>query len=227
MPRLPRYVLPGHPQHITQRGVDRAPIFAAVQDYVAFRDYLRDACERHACQLHAYVLMTNHVHLLLSPSTRQGMEKVMQSVGVRYVRHFNETYRRTGPLWEGRYRATPIDSGRYLLSCYRYIELNPVRAGLVTHPALYEWSSHRANALGFPDPLVTAHSIFASLGPSVGQRCAAYRRICRASMEVSTLAAIRDATNKGWALGSEQFREQIEVLAGRRSQPLRRTRPAA
>jgi putative transposase len=136
MARLPRYVLPGQPQHVIQRGNNRGVTFFADEDYSFYLDRLKEACTKHGCAVHAYVLMTNHVHLLLTPDTSSSIAKVMQSVGRRYVQHINYTYRRTGTLWEGRYKATLIDSEQYLLTCSRYIELNPVRAGIVDQSSL-------------------------------------------------------------------------------------------
>lgn len=148
MARQPRYVLPGQPQHVIQRGNNRDVIFVAEADYRFYLDKLKDACDRMGCEVHAYVLMTNHVHLLMTPYEENSLGRVMQSLGRRYVQYFNYRYRRTGTLWEGRYRATLIDAESYLLTCYRYIELNPVRAGMVSHPGDYPWSSYRSNALG-------------------------------------------------------------------------------
>ena len=155
MARLPRFVLPGHPQHVIQRGNNRNVIFASEDDFHFYLDCLKTACKSHDVQVHAYVLMTNHVHLLMTPQTECGLAKVMQSVGRRYVQYFNWNYKRTGTLWEGRYKATLIDTKRYLLTCYRYIELNPVRANMVTQPEAYRWSSFRFNAHVIPDDLVT------------------------------------------------------------------------
>lgn len=222
--RLPRYRLPGQPQHVIQRGNNRSALFVAPTDYERFRAWLRVACERHGCLVHAYVLMTNHVHLLVTPMTAPGIGKVMQSVGRRYVQYFNRTYHRTGTLWEGRYRAVVIDTDAYLLTCCRYIERNPVRAGMVVDPADYPWSSHRANALGEPDPLVTPHARYRALGPDGASRRAAYRALFRDEVDAATLQAIRAAINTGWALGSDRFREEIARLARRRAAPLPRGR---
>ena len=137
MPRQPRYALAGFPQHVIQRGNNRSATFYAEQDYRVYLECLAEACHVHETALHAYVLMTNHVHLLMTPGKTNGLAKVMQSLGRRYVRYVNDTYRRTGTLWEGRYKASVIDTEHYLLACYRYIEMNPVRAGLVAHPADY------------------------------------------------------------------------------------------
>jgi len=148
MARHPRFILPGQPQHVIQRGNNRDVIFVADEDYQFYREKLAEACERFDCDLHAYVLMTNHVHLLMTPNTEDGIGKVMQSVGRYYVQYFNYQYRRTGTLWEGRYKATLLDSESYLLTCYRYIELNPVRAAMIEHPSQYRWSSYHFNARG-------------------------------------------------------------------------------
>jgi putative transposase len=220
MARLPRYAVPGQPQHVIQRGNNRAVLFAAAPDYQFFRDCLQGACEHHGCQVHAYVFMTNHVHLLMTPQTGGGIGKVMQSVGRRYVQYFNFTYGRTGTLWEGRYKATLIDTERYLLTCYRYIELNPVRAGLVAAPGEYSWSSYGANALGRYDPLVTMHNQYLGLGADPNTRQAAYRALFQTAIDGLTLRAIRDATNTGWALGNDRFRDEITQLLKRRARPL-------
>ena len=150
MARHPRFALPGHPQHVIQRGNNRDIIFVADEDYQFYRDRLAEACRRFGCHLHAYVFMTNHTHLLMTPSTAAGISQVMQSLGRVYVQYFNYRYHRTGTLWEGRFKATLIDTDRYLMTCHRYIELNPVRAGLVQRPEEYGWSSFLRNALGMP-----------------------------------------------------------------------------
>ena len=137
MARLPRYVLPGQPHHVIQRGNNRQIIFNVDGDYRFYLEKLNNACKKHNVDVHAYVLMTNHVHILMTPYTEIGLGKVMQSLGRYYVQYYNYTYKRTGTLWEGRYKATLLDTERYLFTCYRYIELNPVRAGLVEHPSQY------------------------------------------------------------------------------------------
>lgn len=227
MARLPRYVVPGQPQHVIQRGNNRSALFIAPEDYLYFHECLADACRRYACEVHAYVLMTNHVHLVLTPHTPTGISKAMQSVGGRYVRYFNVAYRRTGTLCEGRYRATIIDTDRYLLQCCRYVELNPVRAGMVRHPTEYLWSSHRANALGVPDALASPHAAYRALAADDAGRQAAYRALFTAAMDGSALDAIRDATNYAWALGSDRFREEIAAVTGRRAHPLYHVAPTA
>lgn len=222
MPRLPRNVLPGHPHHIIQRGNNHCPIFVIDEDYSYFKKTLSEACRRHNCMIHAYVLMTNHVHLVMTPRQEDGLAKVLQSVGRRYVQYFNTTYRRTGTLWEGRYKATIIDTESYLLTCCRYVELNPVRAKIVDHPDEYRWSSYAANADGKSDPLVTAHSVFEALGTSRCERQAAYRDLFQARIDDKTLDSIREATQKGRVLGNDRFKDKIEQLLNRRIRPLPR-----
>ena len=225
MARLPRYFVEGQPQHIIQRGNNREPVFAVDEDYRFYLECLKDAADRHGCAIHAYVLMTNHVHLLATPETVESLPKTLQSVGRRYVQYFNYTYSRTGTLWEGRYKATLIDSETYLLTCMRYIELNPVRAGVVAHPNDYGWSSYRANATGIDNPMLTPHVLYRRLGHGAEVRQSAYRQLFRGQIAKADLEAIREATNKAWVLGNDRFREKIEALAGRRSAPGPRGRP--
>lgn len=219
MARLPRYLLPGQPQHLIQRGNNRQAIFFADEDYSFFLECTADAAARYGCQIHAYVLMTNHVHLLLTPEQPGSISKTMQSVGRRYVQYVNYTYSRTGTLWEGRFRATPLDTDGYLLICHRYIELNPVRAGLVSHPRHYRWSSYRSNAEGRPDSLILQHPVYRDLGRSEEARRAAYRALFKAAIGEGTMAEIRESVNKGWALGTERFKAQIEAAGERRARP--------
>ncbi len=219
MARLPRFVLPGHPQHVIQRGNNRQAIFTTEDDYRFFLAKLQAACQHQHCDVHAYVLMTNHLHLLITPHQESGIGNVMQRVGRSYVRYFNDTYHRTGTLWEGRYRATLIDTESYLLTCYCYIELNPVRAGMVANPAAYPWSSYHANALGKPDSLLTSHPIYQALGEEAATRQAAYRGLFQQVIEPTTLAAIRESTNKAWVLGDERFVESITTTLNRRAVP--------
>jgi len=223
--RLPRYFVKDQPQHIIQRGNNREPIFASEEDYYFYLECLKDAADQHGCAVHSYVLMTNHVHFLITPETTESLPKMLQSVGRRYVQYFNYTYDRTGTLWEGRYKATLIDSERYLLTCMRYIELNPVRAGMVAHPGEYNWSSYAGNAMGYEDLLLAPHNLYQRLGRNVQARQAAYRGLFRARVAKADLEAIREATNKAWVLGSDRFKTKIEALAGRRSAPRPQGRP--
>jgi putative transposase len=219
MARLPRLVLVGHAHHVVIRGNNREPIFIADEDYKFYLEKLKLACEKHLCDVHAYVLMTNHVHLLITPHKEDSIAKVMQMVGRYYVQYFNYCYRRTGTLWEGRYKSTVIDSDRYALICYRYIELNPVRAGMVEEPADYPWSSYRFNALGIDDAIVTMHVLYASLGQTVEQRRAYYRGLFEHHISAKQIDLIRDATNKSWVLGNDFFKQKIENKLGIRVTP--------
>lgn len=225
MARLPRYFAENQPQHVIQRGNNREPIFGAEADYRFYLYCLQEAAERHDLAIHAYVLMTNHVHLLATPGAETSLPKTLQSVGRRYVQHFNYTYGRTGTLWEGRYRATVIDSDRYLLACMRYVELNPVRARMVRHPRDYPWSSCRPHAYGNVDPIVHDHALYEMLGRSATVRQRTYRELLRTPIPQADIEALREATNKAWVLGDQSFKEKIERLLVRRAAPLPRGRP--
>ncbi len=220
MARLPRYVIPGQPQHIIERGNNRQTIFAAEADYQFFRDALVRAAAQYGLAIHAYVWMTNHVHLLATPGFEDSISKTLQSVGRRYVQYFNFTYKRSGTLWEGRYRATVVDSERYLLTLMRYIELNPLRVGMVAAPQDYPWSSYRGNALGEGGPnadWLTPHEEYQRLGLDDLARQTAYRALFATAVDQEDLAEIRDCTHKGWALGGERFRDAVEALGQRRA----------
>jgi putative transposase len=220
MARLPRFVIAGQPQHVIVRGNNREPIFYADEDYQFYLDKLGQACLKHRCDLHAYVLMTNHVHLLITPRSEEGLGKLMQMIGRYYVQYFNYSYRRTGTLWEGRYKATLIDSEQYLLTCYRYIELNPVRAeGMVDAPEAYPWSSYQHNALGAENSLITPHDEYINLARSPEGRQQAYRGLFDNHLTLKTLTEIRESTNKAWVLGSALFKEKIETQLKRSAGP--------
>jgi putative transposase len=200
---------------VIQRGNNREALFYAEGDYRFYLEKLVAAAEKHSCDIHAYVLMTNHVHLLVTPRAEESIGKMMQMVGRYYVQFFNDSYERTGTLWEGRYKATLIDSEQYLLTCMRYIELNPVRADMVKHPAEYPWSSYRYNALGKEDPLVKPHGEYTRLGKTEQERHEAYRPLFRTRIPQMTLEAIREATNKAWVLGSDRFKRKMEKKLAR------------
>ncbi|OGA06887.1 MAG: hypothetical protein A3D95_04645 [Betaproteobacteria bacterium RIFCSPHIGHO2_12_FULL_69_13] len=225
MARRPRLDLPGVARHVVQRGNNRCACFGAHGDYRLYLSCLRKASRRCLCQVHAYVLMTNHVHLLVTPLASGAVSHMMQEVGRRYVRIFNEIHQRTGTLWEGRFKASLIDSDSYLFTCHRYIELNPVRAGMVDDPGAYPWSSHRHYAHGVPDPLVTEHGRFIALAPDAPERRAQFRAMFQDSLAQEELAKIRAFTKTGWALGSERFVNEIERILGRSVRPPRRGRP--
>jgi putative transposase len=219
MARLPRFVITGHPQHVIIRGNNRDPIFYSDEDYRFYLDKLQDACIKHQCAIHAYVLMTNHVHLLITPHTEDGISKTMQMLGRYYVQYFNFTHNRTGTLWEGRYKASLVDSEAFALTCYRYIELNPVRANMVQHPAEYPWSSYRCNALGQPDSIITPHYLYVALGSDDSQRQTAYQALFNAHIDDKTLDAVRMSANKAWVLGSDYFKDKIAAQLNRRAKP--------
>jgi putative transposase len=218
--RLPRLNLPGIPQHVVQRGNNRQASFFAEQDYTVYLDKLKDYGKKYKVAVHAYVLMTNHVHLLLTPDTEKGVSQLMQALGRYYVMYVNKTYQRSGTLWEGRYKSTLVDSENYFLLVSRYIELNPVRASMVDHPAEYPWSSYRGNALDMDIGLLTTHSCYEALGIDDNERQNAYRALFDYHIEDLALQEIRDATNKAWVLGENRFKQQIEQQAGRRASPL-------
>lgn len=225
MPRPPRYPLPDVPQHVIQRGNNRQPVFFHADDYRCYVDCLTEAAAAQATAVHAYVLMTNHVHLLMTPRQANSIAKVVQSIGRRYVQYINTTYQRTGTLWEGRYKASLVEADQYLLACYRYIELNPVRAGMVQHPADYPWSSARWHACGQYDPLVTDHALYLALGRTPQERQIAYRALCRDRLEESVLHEIRATVNQCCVLGTERFKDALEAALSRRVRPGKAGRP--
>lgn len=222
MARLTRLYLPGCAQHVIQRGNNREACFYAEADYKAYLSFLKDSAKKYDVVIHAFVLMTNHVHLLVTPKGEQGVSRMMQAQGRKYVQYFNFCYERTGTLWEGRYKSTLVDAEHYLLTVYRYIELNPVRANMVAHASEYPWSSYRANSLGKEIQLLTPHPKYKQLGKTEEERQSAYRALFRGRMAEREIEEIREATNKSWALGNDRFKEQIEAKTGRRAVPLGR-----
>lgn len=225
MPRRPRVTLPNVPLHIIQRGNNRQACFIADEDYCFYLDWLREYASKAGCQIHAYVLMTNHVHLLLSSATCDGVGVLMKALGQRYVQYVNRTYRRSGTLWEGRFRSCLTQEESYLLACQHYIELNPVRACMVEHPAEYRWSSYRVNAQGEESGLVTPHPLYLALGSDAAARQAAYRELFRHELEQGLVDSIRQATNGNFVLGDARFGEQIAQALGRRVLPGKSGRP--
>ena len=215
MPRKPRIQLPGLPQHVIQRGNNREPCFYTTADYRYYLQVLGEALVQQGCQLHAYVLMTNHVHLLVTPGVNHGLSRLMQATGRNYVQYVNRTYRRSGTLWEGRFKASLIDSDAWLLACMRYIEMNPVRAGMVSHPAAYRWSSYRANARGVNNPLLTSHGLYLALGNIPPARQYAYRELFRDGLKAGQVHEIREMLNQELVLGREDFKDRIAQMTGR------------
>jgi len=215
MARKSRFRVTGIPQHVIQRGNNRQACFLDNEDRRRYLADLAKALHVHEVELHAWVLMSNHVHLLATPRTRDGLSRMMQTLGRRYVRWFNDRHERSGTLWQGRFRASLVDSEAYLLTCMRYIELNPVRANMVRHASDYRWSSFSANALGFADPLITPHAVYLGLRPATPERLAAYRRLCGDPLKDHELAAIRAAAQSELALGSDAFKDAVEAATAR------------
>ena len=225
MPRQPRIDLPSIPQHIVQRGNDRQPTFFADADWLRYLTDLNEIALRDGCHVHAYVLMTNHVHLLVTPTERGQVAHVMQSLGRRYVRYINDRYHRTGTLWEGRYKACAVQDSTHVLRCYRYIELNPVRAKMAADPGDYRWSSYPANAFGRHDSLIHPHADYLGLAADPEQRMAAYRELVMEHIDPMELDAIREHLQRQHAYGTDRFREMIERQLGRRAGPVKIGRP--
>jgi putative transposase len=225
MPRRPRIQLDGVPLHIVQRGHHREACFFAEQDYHTYLQALQLALADSHCALHAYALMPNHVHLLLTPKRAEVVPRLIISLGRRYGQHINTHYWHDGPLWDSRYKSSPIDAASYLLTCQRYIELNPVRAALVDDPAHYRWTSYRANALGQGDDVLAPHGVYTGLGKSPGQRQSAYRALFRAGLKAETIGEIRLALNQNQPLGNARFLGRVARLTGERRVARPRGRP--
>ena len=225
MPRRQRVHLDDVPLHIVQRGHNREPCFFGDEDCFTYLHWLGEALTETGGQLHAYALMTNHVHLLVTPHRAATVPKLIISLGRRYVQYINTSYRRTGTLWDSRYKSSLIQAETYLLTCMRYIELNPVRATMVEDPAHYRWTSYRANALGQTSPLLVPHSVYLSLGATDKARQAAYRHLFRYHLGEEMVSELRLAVNRNQPLGNERFYETIERMAGQRREARPRGRP--
>ena len=225
MARLPRIDLPGIPQHIIQRGNDRQPCFFADIDRIRYLQDLRDIASREHCRVHAYVLMTNHVHLLVTPMALGLVARMMQSLGRGYVRYINDRYRRTGTLWEGRYKSCPVLDDAYFLRCQRYIELNPLRARMVADPAHHRWSSHRGNTSPPDDPLLSPHRAWLALGPDAPSRHRAWRTLVMETIDHAETEAIRLHLQRQYLYAPDRFRRAIEAQLGRAVGPVKTGRP--
>jgi putative transposase len=224
MPRRPRLNLARVPLHVIQRGNNRQACFFAEEDYRFYLYWLKKGAEKYGCDIHAYVLMTNHVHLLVSRHGKTSVSGLMQSLGRRYVQYVNRIYKRSGTLWEGRFKASLVNAEEYLLLCYRYIELNPVRAGMVPDPGAYPWSSYRSHALGERDALIRDHELYLALGAKASERQRSYRELFRSQMDEEALTQIRKAASRELVLGNERFRQEIEAALGKRVEPRKRGR---
>lgn len=225
MPRRPRIHLDGVPLHIVQRGHNREPCFFGEEDYQSYLYWLGEALKKEQCTLHAYTLMTNHVHLLVTPERAEAIPRLVIALGRRYVQYINTTYRRTGTLWDSRYKSSLVDAERYLLGCQRYIELNPVRAAMVDEPAHYRWTSYRHNALGQADPNLSPHSVYLALGKDEQTRQQNYRALFRTQLDNEAIDDIRLALKQNQPLGNARFLAKIEAMTGQRREARPRGRP--
>ncbi len=225
MSRLTRVAPVGIPQHVIQRGNNRQVCFGSDEDMAAYISWLKEYADQYQVAVHAWVLMTNHVHLLATPHSEGGVSKMLQSLGRCYVRYFNDTYQRSGTLWEGRYKASLVQAEQYLLELYRYIELNPVRAGMVKDPSDYRWSSYQCNALGKKSDLLTPHERYLALGENDLARQINYKCLFNVPVEDNILDDIRRCAQSGLAIGNSRFKEQIEELTGLRVSARKRGRP--
>lgn len=212
MPRQPRFCPAGYPVHVIQRGVNRAVCFTSNQDMAAYAASLKEGAERYGVAIHAWVFMTNHVHLLVTPSCDAGVSKLMRHIGRHYAQRFNFKYARTGPLFDGRFRSALIQDTHYLLSCVRYIELNPVRAGITSDPGDYVWSSYKCHAFNQQVGLWSPHIEYLLLGGTEADRSEQYRALMSDALSVDVVQKIRHCVNKGLVLGTESFREQVKAL---------------
>ncbi len=226
MARLPRLVIPSQPHHVIQRGLNNQAIFLDADDYQAFLGWLRSAAKAFKVALHAYALMPNHLHLLVSPAAESGLGQMMQWIGRYYVPYFNQKYGRSGTLWQGRYKTSVLEPERYFLLCSRYIETNPVRAGLTAEPGAYPWSSYAHHAGLRADPLVTDHALYWALGNTPFQREAAYIELAQQALTSGELEEVNQALLKGWPLGSESYKVSLELKMKRQVLPAKRGRPA-
>ena len=225
MARLPRLIVPHQPHHVLQSGNNDQNVFLDTEDYQHYLEWLRAAAKLYKVAVHAYVLMPNHVHLLVSPSDDTGLGQMMQWVGRYYVPYFNQKYARSGTLWKGRYKTSLIDAEHYFLLCCRYIEFNPVRGGLTGQPGDYPWSSYAHHAGLRPDGLVTDQAKYWELGNTPFQREAAYLELCEQGLGSQQVEAMNQVLLKGWPLGSEQFKTVLQHKMKRQVLPAKRGRP--
>ena len=225
MARLPRLTVPGYPHHVMQRGNNRQPIFLSVAEYQYLLDLIGESAQKFKVDIHSYVLMTNHFHLLATPQTEAGLPQMMQAIGRSYVRYFNDLHGRSGTLWEGRYRSTLLQTDRYLLACMAYIDLNPVRAGLVSDVRDYPWSSHAFYVGMRNDKLITPHSLFWELANTPFSREAAYSELVRAGVSENQQDTLTRSVLAGWALGNTDFIEELQKRTNRRLSKAKAGRP--
>ena len=212
MPRKARFCPAEFPVHIIQRGNNRQACFTSDGDIAAYAHWLAEGAIKYGVDVHAWVFMTNHVHLLLTPQSEHAISSLMQFIGRLYVRRFNYRYTRSGTLFDGRFKSSLIQDNQYLLTCIQYIELNPIRAGLVNDPGDYRWSSYRSHAFGRPVDVWTPHAVYLALGSSLNNRQETYRDKTGVSISTEAIAKIRHCENTGLVLGTEEFRAQVEAM---------------
>lgn len=227
MPRKTRMYLPGIPAQVVQRGHNRNACFFSDEDHRFYLECLGQGLRRYGVALHAYVLMTNHVHLLMTPDEESSISRLMQHIGRLYVLYVNKHYRRSGALFEGRHKASLVAADDCLLTCYRYIELNPVAAGMVPSPDLYPWSSYHHHAWGKTSSLIRDHDLYLELDREPAARQHAYRELFKHQLPEAKLHDIRECLAYNYPLGNERFREEIETALGRRVGERKRGRPVA
>lgn len=215
MARLPRLVIPNQPLHIMHRGNNRQDIFESEEDMIRIKEDIQYGLEKSDCQLHAYVVMTNHLHLLITPETKEQLSVFMQAMANKYVRYFNAKHQRTGTIWEGRYKSCLVDSEQYLFTLYKYIEMNPIKANMVASLIDYPWSSYAHHALGQEDKLISEHYLYQALGENSASRCDAYQALFDGLDMAKKNEAITQATDRGEAYGSDAFHQRIEKLISR------------
>lgn len=215
MARLPRLVIPNQPLHIMHRGNNRQDIFNTEDDMLRIKDDIEHGLKKSGCFLHAYVIMTNHLHLLITPGSKEQLAFFMQAMANRYVRYYNALHKRTGTLWEGRYKSCLVDSDSYLFSLYKYIEMNPVKANMVSNPSDYKWSSYSHNALADNDKLITEHNLYRALGNNPEIRCGRYKELFDRLDITQQEEQISRATLAGEVYGSERFHNKISSLVAR------------
>ena len=225
MARLPRLIIPGQPHYVIQRGSNGQAIFQDAADYGVFLGWLRSAARTYKVALHAYALLPDCVHLLVSPADEAGLGQMMQWIGRYYVPYFNQKYQRSGALWQGRYKAAVIDAEPFFMLCSRYIERQPLRAQLGSSPFDHAWSSYTHHAGHKPDPLVTDHPLYWSLGNTPFEREAAYIALTEQALTAAETAALEAAVLKGWPLGSDRFKSALETKMKRQVLPAKRGRP--
>lgn len=214
MPRKKRFYQPDVPVHVFQRGHNREPVFFEDEDYLAYLRFLKASADALGCLVHAYVLMTNHVHLLVTPAAANDIGLLFQNIGRYFVPYINKTYQRRGSLWEGRHKGSILESENYFLTCMRYIEMNPVRAGMVEKPAQYRWSSYAVNALGVDNAIIKPHEIYLALGKTLEKRQMAYRGLFETATHPDELDLIRASLHSGTPLGNDRFKQQIASVVG-------------